>query len=208
MTTIFTDEDGAISKYDVPDIETWADRPNPSITGCRYMLTEHGKSIRSRWAVPKSQKKEDHILGSANGCKKKRFTLIGHRQRAGLWLVVCLRHQTVVGYHVMESGEGRRDAFLPLYRFKEHPPAAFFSDYVCGIEETDLNLQPEFWKHTSFYHDLFHGFAHKCSKRFMSRRHEQFSSLNTSLMEQVFITHFWKNKNYYYFFKQKIVTNI
>lgn len=166
--------------------ELWEARPNPATTGCRYMLTEHGKSVRSRWAIPKSSEKHvDQTLGSANGCQKKRYKYVGHRQRAGLWIVSCMQHECVVGFHVMEHGEGRRDAFLPLHRFMKEAPEAFFSDYVCGIEETALNLQPEYWHGTSFYHDRFHGFSHKCSERFESRRHPQFSSFNTSLMEQV-----------------------
>ena len=183
---MFTDVNGDELTYECIDESEWEPRPDPSTTGCRYMLTEHGKSVRNRWAVPSfSLKHSNERLGSENGCSKKRYRLIGRRQRAGLWLVECMKHGCVVGYHVMEYGEGRRDAFLPLYRFMQEPPIAFFSDYVCGIEETALNLQPEYWKCTSFYHDRFHGFAHKCSERFESRRHVQFSSLNTSLMEQV-----------------------
>ena len=173
-------------EYDLPEESNWLCRPNPMTSGCRYMLTEHGKCIRTTWALPDyGSKHDDEKKGSGSGCHKKRYTFVGHRQRVGLWLVMCLQHQVVVGYHIMENGEGRRDAFVPLYRFKKHPPKALFSDYVCGIEETALNLHPEFWLQTSFYHDLFHGYTHSCTSRFMSRRHEQFSSLNTSAMEQV-----------------------
>ena len=41
-----------------------------------------------------------------------------------------------------------------------------------------------------FFHDIFHGCIHKCSERFMSKRLSDYTSLNTSLMEQVNITPF------------------
>ena len=170
----------------IPPESEWLDRPDPATTGIRYMLTKHGKSIRKKWPVPDSSLKSiesDEV--SSEGCKKQRITYIGHRQRSAMYLVVCMDHHNVVGYHVIPHCEGRRDAFLPIYRFMEHPPKALFGDYVCGIEETSMNYLPEFFLSVQWYHDVFHGCTHGCSDRFTCRMHAAFAVLNTSLMEQV-----------------------
>jgi hypothetical protein len=110
---------------------------------------------------------------------------MSHKQRAGLWISMCMEHETIVGFHIMSRGEGRRDGIVPPYRFMEKPPKAFFGDYVCGWEETAMNTLPEFYKLVLFFHDIFHGCTHSCSERFESRRLSAFCAINTSLMEQV-----------------------
>jgi hypothetical protein len=169
----------------LPETE-WLPRPDPVISGTRYMLTSHGKSVRSAWPLPPAaQQAVDTETGSSDGCKKVRWTHIGHRQRSGLWVTMCMKHQTIVGYHIMPQSEGRRDAIFPLYRFMEKPPHAYFADFACGTEETALNYAPAFFKLVQFYHDVFHGCTHLCSDKFCSRRLAAFAVLNTSLMEQV-----------------------
>ena len=166
--------------------EKWLPRPNPELTGIRYMMTRHGCSIRSSWPLPPtSEKSIDSEVGSCEGCKKARFTFVGHRQRAGLWIYLCMEHERIVGFHIMPDGEGRRDGIVPPYRFMQDPPEALFGDFVCGWEETAMNTLPEFYKSVQFIHDVFHGSTHKCSERFEGKRLGKFASINTSLMEQV-----------------------
>ncbi len=164
----------------------WLPRPNAATTGIRYIMTSHGCSVRTSWPLPpSSETKLDTERGSSDGCRKVRFRYQGHRQRAGLWVYMCMTHETIVGFHVMKHGEGRRDGIIPPYRFMETPPEAIFGDYVCGWEETALNLLPEFYMTVQFFHDIFHGVTHKCSERFLGKHLSQFASINTSLMEQV-----------------------
>ena len=166
--------------------EQWQPRPDPALTGIRYMMSHHGASVRTTWTLPlAAQQAIDTDTGSSEGCKKVRFTYIGHRQRSGLWVSMCMIHQTIIGYHVIANGEGRRDAIYPVYRFLEKPPQAIFGDYACGIEETCLNYVPDYFKGVNFFHDVFHGCTHVCSERFSSRRIAAYAILNTSLMEQV-----------------------
>jgi hypothetical protein len=170
---------------DVLPEKDWLPRPNPEHTGIRYMLTKHGCSVRTSWPLPATSQHAEDELGSCEGCTKKRYAVIGHRQRAGLWIVMCMEHETIVGYHIMNRGEGRRDGIIPPFRFMPKPPDALFGDYVCGWEETAMNLLPEFYLLVQFFHDIFHGCTHKCSERFECRRLHEFCALNTSLMEQV-----------------------
>jgi len=171
------------------------ERPNPATTGIRYMLTKHGCSLRTTWPLPSTAEHAiDTEQGSSEGCRKIRYTYIGHRQRCGLWLSVCMQHHHVIGYHIICHGEGRRDAIYLIYRFMENPPEAMFGDYACGIEETCLNYLPEFFKDVQFFHDVFHGCTHLCSDSFCSRRLNAFAVLNTSLMEQVCFSYLLQKK--------------
>lgn len=149
-------------------------------------MTEHTKPIRNSWPLPESAISSfTSSETSCEGCTKQRFTYIGHRQRTGIWITVCMIHECIVGYHLIKNSEGRRDAIVPLYRYMELPPKACWFDFGCGVDESCANWLPEFFAETQFFHDCFHGYSHVCSERFFSRRLPLFSSLNTSIMEQV-----------------------
>ena len=118
-------------------------------------------------------------------CTKKRFGVMGHRQRAGLWIAVCMRHETVIGFHIMPGAEGKRDFLFPMYKYKEAPPEQVWVDFGCGCSEMALNYCPEYFKDVEFYVDAFHNYSHKCPGCFESKRFPEFEQLNTSLMEQI-----------------------
>jgi hypothetical protein len=161
-------------------------RPNPATTGIRYFVTAHGASVRSEWPLPDTAiQRITQAESSCDGCMKKRPVFIGHRQRTGLWIQVCMIHERIVGFHIIHKGEGRRDAIIPVYRFYDTAPIAMWHDFGCGCEESSMNWLPHFFAKTQHFHDAFHGYSHLCPKRFFSRRLPAFSSLNTSLMEQV-----------------------
>ena len=85
----------------------------------------------------------------------------------------------------MPKGEGTRDAICPLLKFKKTPPKAVFFDWGCKANESSLNWAGAYFRDTAFYHDVFHGVAHKCPNCYDSRRISNYAGLNTSLMEQV-----------------------
>ncbi len=172
----------------------WCHRPNPATTGIRYFATDHGQSVRNSWPLPQTAISRTNKETSCAGCTKKRPIYIGHRQRTGIWINMCMVHETVVGFHLIHNQEGRRDALIPIYRFWEKPPLAIWNDFGCGCEESGLNWLPEFFHSVQHFHDMFHGYSHtSCSKKFFSRRLPAFSSINTSLMEQVSILLFFSN---------------
>jgi hypothetical protein len=168
-------------------LEDWNQRPNPETTGIRYFATAHGRSFRNSWPLPKTAiSRLNHTEVSCSGCTKRRSVFIGHRQRSGIWLNLCMVHEQVVGFHLIHNQEGRRDALIPIYRFWETPPLAVWNDFGCGCEESGLNWLPEFFHGVQHFHDMFHGYSHtSCTEKFFSRRLPAFSSFNTSLMEQV-----------------------
>lgn len=157
---------------------------DPTTTGFRYWFANEGGDIRKRWPLPDAARNLGKDDVSSDGCHKKRFVYVGHRQRSGLWIWLCMCHQRIIGYHIMSHGEGRRDPLLSLYRFKKTPPKVVFIDFSCGAEESALNWLPEYFANTAFYHDIFHGYGHVCSDRFSSSRINSLRHFNTSVMEQ------------------------
>ena len=159
--------------------------PYPPTDGWRSFFTEHGRALRTDWPIPKSAEKQ--LKGwetSEDGCSKLRTASVSRNQRSGLWIYTCMKHQTIVGFHVMGFAEGRRDCLLPLYKFKENPPEVIFCDTACLCEEAGMNWLPHFYKHTKFYHDIFHGYTHVCSGCFDSTRSPKYNEISTSLVEQ------------------------
>lgn len=64
------------------------------------------------------------------------------------------------------------------------PPKEVFYDFACSLSEYSLNREPSFFLQSRFWHDVFHGVAHKCGKNFKSRRIPNFNGYNTSICEQ------------------------
>lgn len=158
-------------------------RPDPGQTGIRYMMSDSGRYVRVQWPVPSgAELSGSNIEMSADGCTKRRVRMINNRARTQLWVSMCMVHECVVGYHLMEH-EGRRDCLLPLYAFLRNPPKILFYDFACNASATALNLLPEYFARTHFCHDCFHGFKHTCP--FIFKVHtDEFRATNTSLMEQ------------------------
>jgi hypothetical protein len=63
-------------------------------------------------------------------------------------------------------------------------PKEFFYDFSCQLEEYSLNREPMFWRETRFWHDIFHGFSHKCPYVYSSRRIKYLHQNNTDICEQ------------------------
>jgi hypothetical protein len=166
------------------------DEPNPMTSGIRYRFTESGQQQRSTWPLARGTESRVRKNGtrcdvSGDGCNKKRPVMIGHRQRTWVWIYTCLRHHHIIGYHIITSSEGMRDAIVPLYRFLPNAPENVWIDYACGMAECAMNWLPHYFKQTNFFHDAFHGFVHVCGPTHKSQRDFAFLKVNTSLMEQI-----------------------
>ena len=84
----------------------------------------------------------------------------------------------------MTHAEGRKDPSASLYSYLEHPPTDIFYDFACNLQEYCLNRESGFYKDVRFFHDIFHGFTHKCSCAFRSSRLQGFESVNSEICEQ------------------------
>ena len=63
-------------------------------------------------------------------------------------------------------------------------PKILFYDFACQLNEYALNREPEFFKHTDMYHDVFHGVNHKCAFAFQCADIEKQRCFNTACAEQ------------------------
>jgi len=80
--------------------------------------------------------------------------------------------------------EGRKDPAASLYCYMDKAPKTVFYDFACSLSEYTQNRESGFYKDTRFFHDIFHGYSHKCSAAFRSSRLNNISGLNTSICEQ------------------------
>ena len=60
-----------------------------------------------------------------------------------------------------------------------------FYDNAYHLSEYCLNQEPDLFKNTCFWHDLFHAIAHICGINFKSTHVEGLGGINTEICEQV-----------------------
>ena len=64
-------------------------------------------------------------------------------------------------------------------------PEDIYYDFACQLSEYCLNREPELFKNTRFWHDLFHFIGHVCGINFKSGRVLGLEGVNTEICEQV-----------------------
>ncbi len=101
-----------------------------------------------------------------------------------MMFMFCPVHGHVYGFHLIYGGEGRKDPFAAIYKYKPTPPEEVFYDFACNLNEYCLNREPRFFCCVRFWHDLFHGISHKCGKGFKSQRVPAWKGVNTEICEQ------------------------
>ena len=87
--------------------------------------------------------------------------------------------------HLTDGGEGRKNPFSSLFKFKVEMPEHIFYDFACGLSEYALNRASSLFANTRFWHDLFHSVGHVCGDNFKSCHVEGLEGLNTEICEQV-----------------------
>lgn len=96
----------------------------------------------------------------------------------------CPQHHHCYGFHLIPGSEGRKDPHASLYTHLDKPPRSIFYDFGCGYHEYSLNRESEYYKYVQFFHDIFHGYSHKCSCVYRSSRLSGFERVNSSICEQ------------------------
>ncbi|XP_052769865.1 uncharacterized protein LOC128209731 [Mya arenaria] len=163
---------------------------NPEKLGRAYYFNEHGVKLRN---VRKFQIDEDRA-GRNNDhddeamdferCRKI-YSKIQQSApgTSNLFLWFCPDHGHCYGFH-MTVAEGRKDPSASLYSHLAKPPQAVFYDFACNLQEYCLNRESGYYKNVRFFHDIFHGYSHKCSTSFRSSRLQGFESVNSEICEQ------------------------
>lgn len=157
---------------------------NPAKLGRAYYFTPHGCQVREMRKFPADKNAKHNYDDMPSQKCNKIFPQVSKKGTSYLFLWFCPIHGHCLGYHVIPGSEGRKDAAASLYTHLPEAPEEIFYDFACSLSEYNHNRESGYFSNTRYYHDVFHGFTHKCSKGFRSDRLLGFNGLNTSICEQ------------------------
>ena len=160
---------------------------NPAKYGRAYYFTNHGNQLRHirqfSIDVEKSKGNHDDYPQDYEHCRKE-YAQISVKGTSHLFLWFCAQHGHCYGFHIIPGSEGRKDPFASLYTHMEAPPDCVYYDFACNLHEYCLNRESGFFKNVQFFHDIFHGYSHKCSDCYRSSRLLGFEAINSEICEQ------------------------
>ena len=153
--------------------------------GAAYYFTPYGNQVRKQpvYRIDQSMKNYDDAPSVDAICKKK-FPCVSYGGFGYMFLWFCPVHGHCYGFHLISRGEGRKGPFSSLFKYLPEAPGDIFYDFACQLSEYCLNREPQYFLHTRFWHDLFHGISHKCGKCFKSSRICGMVGINSEICEQ------------------------
>ena len=172
-----------------PEVEVIPNTYDPS-SGCTSYFTDTGEQVckMPTYFVSGDRKARnpnfDDMPDVDPACSKL-FPKISRSGFGYLFLWFCPVHGHSYGFHLIAGGEGRKDPFASLYKYCAHMPKNIYYDFACQLSEYCLNREPELFKNTRFWHDLFHFIGHLCGVNFKSGRVLGLEGVNTEICEQV-----------------------
>ena len=156
-------------------------------SGVAYYFTDHGQKVHSMPTYELDTKRHaqdlfDDAPHQDTCIKFPAPVTYGGFNYTFFWF--CPVHGHCLGYHLIPGHEGRKDPFSSLYAYLPDPPKEIFYDFACSLNEYCLNREPRFFRDTRFWHDLFHGYSHKCAVSFNSSRIRGLDVTDTEICEQ------------------------
>lgn len=154
-------------------------------SGTAYYFSEHGCQVRKKpfYKIDKDGEDKEEADVDQHGLCRKNYPKVSLGGYGYMFLYFCPEHGSCYGFHLVEGGEGRKDAFSPIFKYKETPPKDIFYDNACQFSQYSLNREPDFWKMVRIFHDIFHSFNHICGDVFLSTRVRGLN-VNTEICEQ------------------------
>ena len=160
---------------------------NPPKYGRAYYFTEHGCQMRSvrQFSIDLERRGQNHDdqPHDFEMCLKS-FPQVSTKGTSHLFLWFCAKHGHCYGFHIIPGSEGRKDPFASMLTHMEDPPSQVFYDFACNLHEYALNRESGFVKNVQFFHDIFHGYSHKCSPVYKSSRLLGYEGINSEICEQ------------------------
>jgi len=158
---------------------------NPPKYGRAYYFSDSGNQLRT----PRIFTCDDGSTTNfddkpSDACQKSFNQQVSKKGITYLFLWFCPLHGHCYGFHIIPGSEGRKDPASSLYCYMEEAPKTVFYDFACSLSEYTQNRESGFYNNTRFFHDIFHGYSHKCSSAFKSNRLNGFKGFNTSICEQ------------------------
>lgn len=158
---------------------------NPPKFGRAYYFTDHGNQVREMRRFPIDGVNKTAIFDDAPDIRcEKRFPQVSKSGSSYLFLWFCPEHGHCFGFHIIPGSEGRKDPAASLYTHLETAPDTIVYDFACSLSEYCKNREAGFFSKSQFYHDVFHGYTHKCSPAFRCEKLAGFSKVNSSICEQ------------------------
>ena len=75
--------------------------------------------------------------------------------------------------------------FCSFVKYLPDMPHELFYGFACSLSEYCLNREPDVFKNTCFWHDLFHAIGHICGINFRSTKVEGLDRVKSEICEQV-----------------------
>nr|XP_047139907.1 uncharacterized protein LOC100198017 isoform X1 [Hydra vulgaris] len=158
---------------------------NPPRFGRAYYFEKHGSQIRKMRMFSADKSANNNLFDDVPSeiCNKV-FPQVSKKGVSFLFLWFCPMHGHCYGFHIIPGSEGRKDPHASLYTHLEVAPENIVYDFACSLSEFCHNRESGYYKNTSFFHDVFHGYTHKCADVFRCNRLGYFYPINTSICEQ------------------------
>lgn len=157
---------------------------NPPKNGRAYYFHPHGCQLRKVRPFKIDNKKTENFDDVPESFCAKKFPQVAKKGVSYLFLWFCPQHGCCLGFHIVPGSEGRKDPAASLYTHLEVAPTEVFYDFACSLSEYTHNRESGYFRNTRFFHDVFHGYSHKCTSSFRCDRLKGFSSINSSICEQ------------------------
>ena len=175
--------------HPTPEVNEIPGLYNPS-SGTAYYFTESGNQLCQmlKYQVNDGDKEKNALFDDRpevdDPCSKL-FPKVSCAGFGYMFLWFCPIHGHCYGFHLISGGEGRKDPFASLYKYCTEMPEDIYYDFACQLSEYCLNREPELFKNTRFWHDLFHSIGHVCGINFKLGRVLGLEGVNTEICEQV-----------------------
>lgn len=156
---------------------------NPAMHGRAYYFRPSGLQIRRPRPFTIDKEKVLDARPVDEQCQKNYLKVSGSGMTF-LFLWFCPLHHHCYGFHMVNGGEGRKDPLFSLYSHLEHCPDVIFYDNACQLQEYALNRESGYFQNCQMYHDIFHGYSHKCPEVYKSNRLVGFEKANSEICEQ------------------------
>ena len=129
-------------------------------SGTAYYFTEKGNQLREmptyKADIEKEKNKKKEVYSVDDEQCRKKYLLVSFGGYSYILLWFCPLHGHSYGSHLIDGAEGRKDPFCSLVKYMPDMPDELFYDFACSLSEYCLNREPDLFKNTRFWHDLFH----------------------------------------------------
>ena len=157
---------------------------NPAKYGRAYYFNKHGCQVRRMRQFTLDKVSKGNFDTNPDTMCEKRFPVVSKKGTTYLFLWFCPTHGHCYGFHIIPGSEGRKDPAASLYTHSTEAPDDILYDFACSLSEYAKNRESGYFARTRFFHDVFHGFTHKCTQSFRCSRLLGFDAVNSSICEQ------------------------